>query len=115
MATNASLSSSTQAECADLRRTRAHLQQGTHPSKKLTNIKNVKRYLHIVTIVKDVVPVVKRDELLAPSRECIVVPQQVLTGVVTALHIQLGHPCSNQLKAVTKSYLRALGMEKAID
>ena len=29
----------TQAECADLRRTRAHLQQGTRPSKKLTNVK----------------------------------------------------------------------------
>ena len=36
-----------QAECPDLRRTRAHLTQGTRPSKKLTNIKDVKRYLNV--------------------------------------------------------------------
>ena len=32
-----------QAECPDLRRTYAHLTQATRPSKKLTNIKDVKR------------------------------------------------------------------------
>ena len=48
---------------------------------------------------------VKRDEPLAPSRECIVVPQQVLTGLLTALHIILGHPSSHQPKSVTKRYL----------
>ena len=31
-----------QSECPDLRRTHAHLVQGTRPSKKLTNIKDVK-------------------------------------------------------------------------
>ena len=31
-----------QSECPDLRRTRAHLHQGTRPSKKLTNIRDVK-------------------------------------------------------------------------
>ena len=45
--------SAIQAECADLRRTRAHLQQGTRPSKKLTNVKDVKRYLYVATITKD--------------------------------------------------------------
>ena len=44
--------SAIQAECADLRRTRAHL-QGTRPSKKLTNVKDVKRYLYVATITKD--------------------------------------------------------------
>ena len=33
-----------QSECSDLRRTRAHLHQGTRPSTKLTNIRDVKRY-----------------------------------------------------------------------
>ena len=36
-----------QAECLDLRRTHAHLTQGARPSKKLTNIKDVKRYLSV--------------------------------------------------------------------
>ena len=36
-----------QSECTYLRRTRAHLKQGTRPSHKLTNIKDVKRYLQV--------------------------------------------------------------------
>ena len=32
----------TQSECPDLRRTHAHLQQGTRPSKKLTNMRDIK-------------------------------------------------------------------------
>ena len=105
----------TQSECPDLRRTHAHLQQGTRPSKKLTNMKDVKRYLNVTTIAKDGLLVVKRNEPLAPTRECIVVPRQVLEGLLTALHIQLSHPSSNQLKAVTKRYLCALDIDKAID
>ena len=105
----------TQAECPDLRRTHAHLQQGTRPSKKLTNMRDVKRYLNVATIAKDGLLVVKRNEPLAPTRECIVVPRQVLEGLLTALHIQLGHPSSHQLKAVTKRYLYALDIDKAID
>ena len=104
-----------QAECADLRRTRAHLQQGTRPSKKLTNIKDVKRYLNVATIAKDGLLIVRRDEPLVPSRERIIVPRQVLDGLLTALHIQLTHPSSHQLKAVTNRYLYALDIHKAID
>ena len=104
-----------QAECADLRRTRAHLQQGTRPSKKLTNIKDVKRYLNVATIANDGLLVVRRDEPLVPSRECIIVPRQVLDGLLTALHIQLTHPSSHQLQAVTNRYLYALDIHKAID
>ena len=99
----------------DLRRTNAHLQQGTLPSKKLTNIRDVKRHLSFATIAKDGFLVVERNEPLAPTRECIVVPRQVLEGLLTALHIQLSHPSSNQLKAVTKRYLYALDTDKAID
>ena len=42
-----------QAECPDLRRTYAHLMQATRPSKKLTNIKDVKRYRNVATIASD--------------------------------------------------------------
>ena len=59
--------------------------------------------------------VVKRDEPFTRSRECIIVPRQVLDGLLTALHIQLSHPSSHQLKMVTKRYLFALDMHKAIE
>lgn len=87
-------------ECVVLHRTRAHLQQGSRPSKKLNNLKDVKRYLNAATIARGGLLVVKRDEPLVPTRKCIIVPRQVLDGLLTALHIQLNHPYSNQLEAV---------------
>ena len=105
-----------QAKCADLQHTHAHLQQGTcDPSKKPTNIQDVTGYLNVATITKDGLLVVKHDEPLVSNQECIIVPRQALEGLLTALHIQLSHPCSHQLKAVTKRYLYALDMDKAID
>jgi hypothetical protein len=76
-----------QSECPDLRRTHAHLKQGTRPSKKLTNVKDVKRYLNSLSISKDGLLVVRRTDPLSPSTELIVVPRSVLDGLVTALHI----------------------------
>ena len=106
---------SIQSECADLRRTHAHLIQGTRPSKKLTNIKDVKRYLSVTSISSDGLLVVKKTEPLAPSRDCIVVPRQVLDGLLTALHLRLSHPSCLQLKKVFSRYFYALDMDKAIE
>ena len=65
---------SIQAECPDLCRTHAHLRQGTCPSKKITNIKDVKHYLNVTTIARDGLLVVKRSQPVVPTQECIVVP-----------------------------------------
>ena len=105
----------TQKECEDLRRVSAHLSQGTRPSKKATTIKDVKRYLNIATIAKDGLLVVKRQVPMAPTMECIIVPRQVIHGLLTALHIKLAHPTAYQLKALTSRYFYALDMEKAIE
>ena len=53
-----------QSDCPDLRRVHAHLKQGTRPSKKLTNVRNVKRYLNCTSIAKDGILVVKRVEFI---------------------------------------------------
>lgn len=71
----------TQAKSPDLRRTCAHLQQGTRPSRKLTNMGDVKRYFNVATIVKDGLLVVKCNEPLAPTHECILISRQVLEGL----------------------------------
>ena len=99
-----------QAECLDLRRTYTHLTQATRPSKKLTNIKDVKRYLNVVTIASDGLLVVKRNEPLVPTRECIIVPRQVLDSLLSALHFYLSH----QLM-VTQRYLFAVVIDNAVD
>ena len=105
----------TQYECHDLRRTKAHLQQGTRPSRKITNIKDVKRYLQVATIAKHGLLVVRREDTFAPTRECIILPRAVVEGVLTALHIRLSHPTSHQLKSVIHRYFYALDMDKSID
>ena len=101
-------------ECPDLRRTHAHFVQGTRPSKKLTNIKDVKRYLQVASIADDGLLVVQCHEPLSPSRECIIVPRQALDGLVTAFDIHLGHPSCHQLKMVVKRYLFALDLDEAV-
>ena len=103
-----------QSECPDVRRTHAHLVQGTRPSKKLTNIKDVKRYLQVASVADDGFLVVRRHEPLSPFRECISVPRQALNGLLTTLHIQLSHPSGHQLKMVVKGYLYALDLDKAV-
>lgn len=104
-----------QSECPDLRRTHSHLRQGTRPSKKVTNAKDVKRYLNVASIAQDSLLVVKRDIPLASMRECIIVPRSVVDGLLTALHLHLKHPSSYQLKSVFSRYFYALDVEKCVD
>ena len=107
---------STQSECRDLRRVRAHLKQGTRPSKKLTNVRDV--YLSSMTLARDGVIVVRHDMPFTPSRELIVVPRQVLDGLLTALtrlHLKLSHPTKHQLKLVVRRNLYALDLDSAIE
>ena len=57
-----------QQDCRDVRRTKAHLSQGTRPSRKQTDIRDVKRYLQVASLSKDGLLVVRRDEAFAPAR-----------------------------------------------
>ena len=63
----------------DLRQVHAHLSQGTRLSKKLTNIKDINRYLNYTIIARDGLLVV--CEQLAAASEGIVVPGQIANDV----------------------------------
>ena len=104
-----------QSNCSDLRRTYANFKQGTRPSKKITNVKDVKRYLAVASIAKDGLLVVPRTDPLQPSFELIIVPRDVLDGLVTAMHIRLDHPSKNQLLQVLKRNFFALDLAKSVD
>ena len=103
-----------QSECPDLRRTHAHLKQGTRPSKKLTDIRDVKRYLQVATIASDGLLVVRQERAFQPRQERIIVPRRVLAGILTALHLQLSHPTPHQLRQVVSRYFYALDLDAAI-
>lgn len=64
-----------QSECPDFHRTRAHLKQGTRPSKKITN---VKRYLAVASIARGGLLVVPHKDPVLPSKELTMVPRPVL-------------------------------------
>ena len=81
------------------------------PSKKLTNIKDVKRYLNTASISKDGLLVVKRALPFVATSEAIVVPRSVLDGLLTALHVRLNHPSRHQLQTVTQASLPRLRHE----
>ena len=104
-----------QASCPDLRRVKAHLLQGTRPSKKVTNVKDVKRYLSIATISSDGLLVVKKQDPLLPSKELIIVPRSVVQGLIMSLHIQLDHPSRHQLKMVCSRQFHALDLDAVIE
>ena len=103
-----------QAECSDLRRVHSHLKQGTRPSKNATNIKDVKRYLNVASIAGDGLLVARKEVAFAADKERIIVPRQVLDGLLTAIHIKLAHPTTHQLKSVVHRYFFALDLDKAI-
>ncbi|XP_060598210.1 uncharacterized protein LOC132751998 [Ruditapes philippinarum] len=104
-----------QSECPDLRRVHSHLLQGTRPSKKLTNVKDVKRYLNSVSIAKDGILVVKHTDPLVSSVDLIVVPRSAIDGLITALHIKLDHPSKHQILQVLKRHFYALDMSQAVE
>ena len=105
----------TQQECPDLRRAHSHLKQGTRPSKKSTNIKDVKRYLNAASLSRDGLVVVRKEEPFSSSRECMIVPRPAIDGLLTALHVKLNHPSRHQLKQVVLRYFYALDLDKALD
>ena len=71
-------------------------------------------YLQVTTIGRDGLLVVQRNESLSPARELIIVPRQVIDGLLSALHIQLAHPSHNQLRLSVQQAFYALDMEKAL-
>ena len=98
----------TQQDCPMLRRTYAHLSQGTRPGRKDTNIGVVKRYLRVCTIGKNGVLVVRKEMPYDVTRDLIVVPQKALTGLLSALHIHFKHPKKSELESLFHRYYFAL-------
>ena len=88
--------------------------RGTRPSKKTTNLKDVKRYLNLATIAKDGLLVVPHTSALSPTTELILVPRFALSSLVTALHLRLDHPTKHQLSFAIKRHFHALDLPKAI-
>ena len=104
-----------QEECPDIRQAKAQLRQGTYPSKKITNRRDVKRYLQTCTISRDGLLVVKRSEKYTPVVECIVIPRSLFHGLTTAMHLKFEHPSPYQLKQIMRRAFYAISMDQVIE
>jgi len=104
-----------QRECPHLRRVHAHLQQGTRPSKKMTKIREVKRYLQVATVARDGLLVVRENVPFQGTCERIIIPASLVHGLLTALHIQFDHPTAYQMKRVCERYYFAINLEKFVN
>ena len=106
----------TQAECPDLRRVKAQLLQGTQTNnKRKGSIKNIKRYLNSVSIAKDGLLVVNKTDPLALTREKIVVPEGIINGLITAIHVKLDHPSANELFSIMDRHFFAMNLREAVE
>ena len=103
-----------QSECADLQNVMKYLRRGTTPGKKGRNLRVVKQYLSSKVIISsEGMLVVRQIEPFLPQSERIVVPQSVIYGILTVLHIIASHPSTSQLVKVFNRFFFALKLESA--
>ena len=90
-----------QSNCPSLQKTKEHLQSGTRPSKKCTKENDTKRYLRIASLARDGLLVVKGSgNPFSPAEDRILVPREIVPGLLTSIHLQTVHPTPYQLKQV---------------
>ena len=104
-----------QRECPDLRRVFNYIENGTQPGKSGRNLRRVKRYMSSKVVMSVEGALVVHDiEPFSPVTERIVVPQKVLHGILTVLHLRLEHPTDLQLSKIFSRYFFALNLGKAV-
>ena len=112
--TNSTAWRSAQHDCPILRRTHAHLTQGTRPSKKSRNVKDLKRMLQVASVNASGLLVVKRNDPFVGLRSLIIVPSLLLPGLLTALHIHFSHPTKHQLSKLFSRYYFGLNTDAVL-
>ena len=104
-----------QEECPDLRKVKTFKSHGTMPNRKSKNLRQVRRYLSAgILLTPDGVLVHPVSSPLGPVVERIVIPQQVLHGFLTVLHLKLNHPTAHQLSKAFIRYFYTLNLDKSI-
>ena len=103
-----------QMECHDLRRVHSHLSNGTRPSSKNTKVGIVKKFLRNVKIAREGLFIVKQAQPFLPENELIVVPLNLLHGLITSLHLSLNHPTIHQLTNVFNRCYYSLNLSDCI-
>ena len=100
-----------QHDCPDIRRTYAHLSNGTRPSRKTRNMKDVRRYLQTASISNTGLLVYRVHDPFVFQKDLIIVPKSIVSGLLTALHLHFSHATKNQLTQLFNRYFYAIGSD----
>ena len=111
---NKSAWKSVQHDCSNLRRTYAHLTQGTRPSKKTKNIKDLRRFLQVASVDEQGILVVRKADPFVDQRNLIIVPSAILPGLVTAMHLYFSHASKCQMSKIFLRYFYGINSEAVI-
>lgn len=105
---------SAQHDCPDLRRTFAHLSNGTRPSRKAKNLKNVRRYLQVASINNAGLLIHRVHDPFVHQKDLIIVPKSIVPGLLTALHLHFSHATKNQLSQLFNRHFYAIGTDSTV-
>ena len=105
---------SAQQDSHDLRRAFAHLSHGTKPSKKTRRIQHLRTYLQKCTINDQGLIICRKLDQQMQERDLIVVPHEILPGLVNALHTSFTHPTAHQLKKLFGRYFFGISSDQVI-
>ena len=100
---------------SDLKRCYPQLSNGTRPGKKEKNLRSLRRYLQIATISTNGILVHRKPNPFGKDYELIIVPSNLASGLISALHIHLCHPSMTQFKKVWNRYFYAIAGENLIE
>ena len=106
-----------QRNCSILKHVHTLLKDGRVPSRKQRGVTDVRRYLNYCKLSNspsDGLIIVEQEVPFQASRQKIVVPRDIVDGLLTALHLQLRHPSKHQLKQVFCRGFFALDLDQAI-
>ena len=99
----------------DLRRTYSQLLSGTRPGKKEKDLKDVRHYLQIASISQNGLLVRRKPNPYGRDYELIIVPSNLVHGLLSMLHIRLSHPAKTQLKKLWDRYFFSRNAENLIE
>ena len=99
----------------DLKRCFSQLSEGTRPGRKERDLKVLRRYLQIASISSKGVLIHRKANPFGRDYELIIIPRSLAPGLISALHLRLGHPVKTQFKKVWNRYFYAIEGENIID
>ena len=88
-----------------LKRCFSQLSAGTRPGKKEKNLKHLRKYLQVACISNNDVLIHRKANPYGKDYELIIVPSNLASGLISALHIHLCHPFKTQ-KNMESLFLR---------